>query len=624
MPAAVRVAAHRASLLFVAVALVTACTSGATPEPPPPDDASGSSSDDPAAAEGPRCPDARDRSATWVHDQEPADLLVDAVDLRAVAGWVRHGVHEGLFRRTAQGTFEPQLLVDEPDIERTEAGRTRLRFELRDDLAFSDGTALTADHVRDTYELAMSDGGQGAARLADPADYSTIDPDSWEVDDRRFAVTLDDDDAGWSTWFSRVLPTHVLPDLDTAVDALRDLDLDGSPVPSTGAMVLERWVPGEGMRFVRNDGYHGPHPDHARPGDDGRACLAALELRFVPDASALAAALRGGDADLALAPPQAELLALETTGVRVEAAPDPAVEVLLLQVAGVHLADPLVREALAAAIDRDRLIEEVHRSELGEDAPVQAHGSVLSPPGSEVDPAGEAGLGIGDVDRSEAALLEAGYDRPGDDPYTHPERGVLSVRVATPGGDRLRERQQQELQAQLRNAGWDVEVDNRDGARHLDEQLLAPDTLACAALPPSVAPGGPAADGLDCDLFDLSQVALHPSPWPVAVAERFVTGSGRDPTGLRSEVLDRVVAECRGAPAADPRPACVERLDLLLVRGDVDRRGPVVIPLVSRPHLALSGERVSRVAAASPAPDAGPLAAFADAHVGPPADDPSR
>ena len=75
---------------------------------------------------------------------------------------------------------------------------------------------------------------------------------------------------------------------------------------------------------------------------------------------------------------------------------------------------------------------------------------------------GDAGYGQGNIEAARAKLEEAGYVDEGG-VFTHPTDGPLTLRVGTTGGNRLREVQQQLLQEQLSEAGFDIQINNVEG-----------------------------------------------------------------------------------------------------------------------------------------------------------------
>lgn len=592
--------------MAVAAALVAGCT----PQQPDPEEAppeTEAEEDEPDLALDPDtyCADADGGTLRWVHDHEPEHLLVDPVDANVVAGWVQHGVHEGLYGRSPDGELLPQLVAEDAQADPVEDGRVRLSYELRDDLRFSDGTPLTGETVAETYQLLVTD--DGAARLADPGPYERIVPDSWEVDGQRFSFDLDGPYQDWRALFPRVLPTHVLDDVDRAEQALREHALEGGPIPASGPFEVAAWERGSQLELRRNDEYHGAHPDRPDVVNAGPACVERIALSFVDGDDGVHGAVRADGADLAVVAPQEEH-AQPRSGVMAAVAPDPAVETWLLNLAAPHLLDPGVREALAASVDRAALVEQVHLPVLGDTVPAQGHGSLVFGPDADQDTQGAAGLGGGDHQRAEQLLQTAGYELNGEGIWEHPERGELELRLATTGGDRLRERSQQQLQTDLNEHGWRIRIDNAAGTEHLTDQVLSEAALRC---------GEDEADPDDCDQFQISQLSLQPGARPGEAGWRFRSDGGQDPTGLRSASLDALLDRC----VADEEPQrsdCLQRLDRTLVTREGDADGLAAIPLALRPHVVLVvEERVERLPRLSPAAGAGPLRVAADVRLTP-------
>ena len=92
----------------------------------------------------------------------------------------------------------------------------------------------------------------------------------------------------------------------------------------------------------------------------------------------------------------------------------------------------------------------------------------------------------------------------GDDGiYAHPADGRLSLTVGTTGGNALRELQQQIIQAQMKDAGIEITIDNVPGSNFFTERAFsAPNLLSSAS-------GGEVGDP---DLVDIMQFAWVGGP----------------------------------------------------------------------------------------------------------------
>ncbi|MTV26065.1 hypothetical protein FTX61_11690 [Nitriliruptoraceae bacterium ZYF776] len=580
--------------LAVAV-LLAACTTPARDDPggAPRPDAAGDPGETDDPAEGARCEAAHDRTLRWVHAEPVEDLTEPAVDDRRLASWVRHGLHQGLYARTATGELVADLLVSDGRLEPAADGTVVVHHELREGLRFSDGTPITAETVRDTYEL-LADPDAARALGAVPG-YERILPDGWELDGRRFSFTLDGPFSGWRQLFRRVLPTHVLPDLDAARDAFATLRVDGEPLPVSGPYVATSWQPGSELVLERDPDHHGANPARRDVDHHGAACFGTIELTLSDTPEAVAPAFTGGTADLAVGPATPAVAALPASSYPREVPSDGPVTQVVVDPRGPHLGDVQVREALATLLDRRAVVAEAHLPLLGADGPADGAGTVLLPPSPTRDPQTASGLGRGDVDAATLRLEDAGYVPDPSGTWVHPERGALTVGLETVVDDGVREDEGRLLASALADHGWEV----RRRERPLDE-------LLARWLPTAATTDGAAIEVSSGDeVAAVAVLALDVAPEPWAEAERYRSSAGPLGTAGLDELLDRCAASADAS-------RCYLRIERSLVSVDGELPAMTAIPIGRRPYLAVrAGERIGSLPALSVAADAGPLTVVA-------------
>ena len=95
-------------------------------------------------------------------------------------------------------------------------------------------------------------------------------------------------------------------------------------------------------------------------------------------------------------------------------------------------------------MDKTEVMAGLYTPLFGDTLPAEGLGNTywLSNQSTYENHAGDAGYGAGDIESAAAALESAGYALNGSGIYEHPEDGVLTLRVGTTGGNRLREIQQ--------------------------------------------------------------------------------------------------------------------------------------------------------------------------------------
>lgn len=556
----------------------------------------------------------------WAHEQEPPDLhLDDPENNLSITSWIRQGMWEGLFGITSETEFFPELLAGDPAVVDNGDGTVTIDFVLRDGLMWSDGDDLTADDVKYTFDMIMATTEDGDDEDTDPdfiyllgdrTGYDTI-TDFTVNSATEFSITWSAFFAGWPAIFSEVHPSHVFPadpaEAATAEnEALREWMIDGTVLPSSGPLVFDSWEKGVSMTLVRNDAYHGSvSPDVT---NTGVASVDGVQINFVTDTDAQINALKAGEADFIFTQPQLAFEELaESEDFGVASAAGPVFEHWGLNLYNKHLMKPEVREALALAMDKAEVMAGLYTPLFGDALPAEGLGNTywLSNQSNYVDHAGEAGYGQGDTEAAIAKLEEAGYTIGSDGIATHPEDGALTLRVGTTGGNMLRELQQQLLQAKLGEAGFDIVINNPQGAAFFDEQPFHPDALACANS------GG--TEG-NCEIWDIVQFAWVGGPWPGGMSPAYRTGSGNNAYGYANAEFDAMADECDATVDDAERADCYNELDRFVTTLEVDpEQGLFMLPITQKPSFyAYSKTRLAAAAVSPDANSAGPLVNVVD------------
>ncbi len=551
-----------------------------------------------------------DGTVVWVTGTEPADLhLDDPANGLTVTAWIREGLLESLFGVGPDLTYHPELLAAEPTITDLDDAAVAIEYRLRSDLSWSDGTPLTAEDVAYTHRI-LTEGCQVEAdgsildSSAQGCVYLTgnrlgIDQvtDFEVLSDTEFRVTMAGFYPDWRRLWSPVLAAHAHgDDADTVNRRLRTFIGSDGPLPSSGPLRIERWERGGSMLLVANEAYHGangPGADGADGADDGDP-VEAVRIDFVPDPGARVAALVDGRADLLFERSQVgHRVLIDDGAIDAVAAAGPDYDHVGLNLLNPHLAEPEVREALVTAIDKEALIEAVYRPLVGADGEVASQGNTYWLAGQPAYVDHQQGYVAADPEAARALLEGAGYVAD-DDGYRHPERGRLRLRLATIGGDPLREASQEVLIEQLADAGVEVVADNPAGGRFFREGPFAPDALLASAT------GG---DDGDPALWDLALFAWAGGPWPGAQSGVYRNGSPGNPYGFSDAEFEVLAFECDAVVDDGERADCYNELDRFVTTlrgGDIGDEvatgteveppagvsaGLFMIPLVQRPFL---------------------------------------
>jgi peptide/nickel transport system substrate-binding protein len=221
---------------------------------------------------------------------------------------------------------------------RTSADGLTTTVDLRDDVTFHDGKEFTSKDV-ETSIKAWADPKwtvQFQRTAAAITGFDTSDP-------HRIVLTLDHPLSNIVDLFD------VMPIIDG--DTLGDLET-GKAYNGTGPFEFVSWKPQSRLEFERNDDYW-----------DGAPKLAGVEVKIVPDAQSLVSQLRSGQLDVIQGAGNRDLESLAKSG-DYEAIPFEGSErqtYVGTNVSNPVLKDVRVRQAIAYAVDRDRIVDDVYR-----------------------------------------------------------------------------------------------------------------------------------------------------------------------------------------------------------------------------------------------------------------------
>jgi peptide/nickel transport system substrate-binding protein len=547
----------------------------------------------------------------WAHEQEPPDLhLDDPENNLTITSWIRTALIEGLYGISGGQDYYPELLAGEAESTTADDGTVTITYTLRDGLMWSDGTPLTTADVKFTWDVLMAqdDAGEYIYLAGDRSSLEQITAVE-VVSDTEITMTWEGFYAGWKDVLSEIYPAHIFSaDPATAAaevnDALREWSHNGATLPSSGPMLFDSWERGVQLNMVRNDMYHGSNsPDSV---NKGVAFVDGVQINFVTDTDAQINALLAGEAQIIMPQPQLAFEQLSSSDdFTVMASAGPLFEHWGLNLNAKHVNRPEVREALAFAMDKSEVMAGLYTPLFGDSLPAEGLGNVfwMSNQAAYENHSGAAGYGVGDIDSAKAALESAGYVMGSDGIYEHPEDGRLTLRVGTTGGNRLREIQQELLQAKFGEAGIEIVIDNVEGSAYFGIPF-SEDHLACAMS------GG--TEG-NCDTWEITQFAWVGGPWPGGMGEILRSGGPNNTYGFMNDEFDALVDTCNGTVDDAERAACYNTMDKYATTLEMDpENGLFMLPLTQKPSFY---GYTSDLVSAGVAPDAqgcGPLTNVVD------------
>lgn len=358
---------------------------------------------------------------------------VDAVSLdpqletTAPGAWIYQLILEPLVTMGADMKVKPLLATGWRTI-----SPTRMRFTLRKDVKFHDGTPFNAQAVKFTFDRAFDARNPGRwASIAGPIKGAEV------VDDTTVDIVTTEPYAPLLYSVAMVYAGIASP---TAVQRL-GADFSRRPV-GTGPFKFEEWRTNDRISVVRNDDYWGP-----------RANLDRMVFRVIPEESARMIALRTGEVDMVLVPAPAQLSAFaRDSNFTVASATGLRVVFIGMNLTRPPLSDVRVRRALVMAANRKAVLDNILEGAGG-----PADG-ILAPGVFGYKAMGLDSLYPFNPDRARQLLQEAGF-RPGPEGIMQREGIPLVLTLISARGRYLKDAEISEAyQAQLRQIGVRLDI----------------------------------------------------------------------------------------------------------------------------------------------------------------------
>uniref|UniRef100_UPI0025FADA5C ABC transporter substrate-binding protein n=1 Tax=uncultured Corynebacterium sp. TaxID=159447 RepID=UPI0025FADA5C len=221
----------------------------------------------------------------------------------------------------------------------TEVAPTAVRYVLRPDAQWSDGTPVTgADFDYLHQQITVSSG------VVDSAGYAMIDRLSVSAGGRTVDVTFTGPDPDWRDLFSDLLPSHIYRSEGRSFDTM----MSGVPAASGGVFRVRAVDTARGeIRLERNERYWGESPARSD----------RIVLSVVPDARTGTQMLRTGQLQMVVTGEQGTTTAglAAVPGLRVRGMTRRADLVLTLNTSSPRMASPANRASVTGALDPDAL-----------------------------------------------------------------------------------------------------------------------------------------------------------------------------------------------------------------------------------------------------------------------------
>ncbi|MEM1430155.1 MAG: ABC transporter substrate-binding protein [Pseudomonadota bacterium] len=243
-------------------------------------------------------------------------------------GWMSNqtGVTETLMGIDYELNLYPRLAESIEQI-----SPTQWRVTLRDGLEFHDGSPVTAEAVvKAIAAIAQEDHTGYNARVASLLDLAGLSADG------NAAIVFETNSPNAA--FPWTLSEPGIAVLGPVSDAF--------PINATGPYIFREAVPEQFYRVEANAEY--------RLGAPG---LEEVRVVAIPDPGASALAFEAGEVDLVINYPEADFARIQETGALGFSAPTARLYFFTVNAASGPLADPLIRRAVSAAIDRQGIVD---------------------------------------------------------------------------------------------------------------------------------------------------------------------------------------------------------------------------------------------------------------------------
>jgi len=236
--------------------------------------------------------------------------------------------HETLLFFTNDGKLEPELAESWEYLD-----DKTLEVKLKKNVKFSDGTPMTAEDVKFTYDMCLNSNSSSSM-----AGLKSVDV----VDDYTVRLNLESYDA---EFLQNLTSINVGIQSKKAYESgMKDPYLIG-----TGPYKFEEWVSGDHVSFVKNENYW--DPEHAGVAE-------RIIFRPILEGSARTIALQNGEIDVCIDPPINELQFLEDDeNIVVHEQPGTRLFYFGFNTAKEPWNNKKLRQAVACAINRDDVLE---------------------------------------------------------------------------------------------------------------------------------------------------------------------------------------------------------------------------------------------------------------------------
>jgi peptide/nickel transport system substrate-binding protein len=383
---------------------------------------------------------------SYASDQEQAGFNPNTAkdNLFALSSIVT-GIYPSVFN--IHPDFTVQLDSDFMDsAELTEEDPQTVVYKIKQEAVWSDGTPVTADDFIFWWENCNETNKK--ADCVSTTGYKDIESVKGSDGGKTVTTVYKNKFADWKSLFSQyIIPAHYGEKQQGGWNT--GFDKNPEKIPSAGPYIVDSYTPGQNLTLKRNDKYWGP-----------KAHLDSIVFRYLPESTTQPAALQNNEVDMMYGQPQLDQVSI------VKAIPDVTSSIsfglqyehLDFNTKNPQLADVAVRKAFATGLNLQEIVDRTVK-QFSDKATILGNRFYMNGQPQYQDHRGS--YGNGDTAAAEKMLTDAGYAKGADGIYAKGGK-KLSFNISTTAGNKLRETQEQLVQAQAKKFGMEIKIKNAE------------------------------------------------------------------------------------------------------------------------------------------------------------------
>jgi peptide/nickel transport system substrate-binding protein len=319
-------------------------------------------------------------------------------------------------------------------------------YKIKQNAVWSDGTPVSADDFIFWWENCNETNKK--ADCVSTTGYKDIASVTGSDGGKTVTTVYKNKFSDWKSLFSQyIVPAHYTKAQPGGWNT--GLDKNPEKIPSAGPFIVESYTPGESLTLTRNDKYYGT-----------KAHLDKIVFRYLPESTTQPAALQNNEVDMIYSQPQLDQVKI------VEAIPDVTSQInfglqyehLDFNTKNPLLGDVAVRKAFATGLNIQEIVDRTVK-QFSDKATILGNRFWMNNQPEYQDHRGA--YGNGDIAGAEKLLTDAGYAKGADGIFAKGGK-KLSFNISTTAGNKLRETQEQLIQAQAKEFGMEIKIKNAE------------------------------------------------------------------------------------------------------------------------------------------------------------------